>query len=128
MKYNGCPKNVPNVEAVDSLLSEILIFPVFLDLCDSFGTLLVFVHGFMNNSLIINCCKLFSKVVFLKPVILKNFCDTISTNMPLSSTFWQSFDRASGIFFNTWYTTINLKVLMSFIANIYFIVCDASLH
>ena len=47
----------------------------------------------------------FPNLIFLKAGILKNFCHTISTIMPLISIFWQSFGKAFGtLFLTTCYT------------------------
>ena len=52
-------KIVPNFEAAELLMSEILVFPASLDLHNPFYTLSICFHGLTNNG-----TKLFSKAVF----------------------------------------------------------------
>ena len=66
------------------LMSELLDFPVSLDLCNSCDTLpcsFSWPNEYMEVSY-------FPSVAFLKTGILQNFGDKISMNIALSSTFW----------------------------------------
>ena len=69
--YLVSQKIVPDFEAANHLMSEILVFFAFLELYNSFGLPFLCFHGLMN--IIYAGTKLFSEVVFSQSWNSKEF-------------------------------------------------------